>query len=248
MENIDIICLKETGYPLKNTFKILDEHHFKIKPYALLDVKNIPQYLSNINDPALQTGCEATACAIALSYMLKKNITKNEIASLMPKANPNEASFWDSFIGDIYHDGWGCMSTVAYNAIIKYLESHDLIDKYEVVNYTNTPLYKLLYLVSQGIPVIAYATMGNENTMYSRKYGSTIFNVNNNVLKWPGRDHCLVIIGYNLNTKQIYVADPEENSTAYRIRDLYLFENRFMQLYLQSIVILPIVQNDKNNN
>ena len=54
-------------FVLESEFKLK-----KIEPNRYMKIKNIPQYVSNDNDPALQTGCEATSCAIALNYILKQ--------------------------------------------------------------------------------------------------------------------------------------------------------------------------------
>ena len=210
----------------------------QVTPNKILKVKNIPQYISNENDPALKTGCEATACAILLSYILDKSITKNEMASYMKMGEPGKDSFWDSFIGDIYNDGWGCMSSVSVNAINNYLKANNLQDKYYVINTTNMPLYELLSFVSSGTPAIVWCTMGNKERMYHKKHGSTIWDINGKRLYWPGNDHSLVIVGYSFTYGKIYLADPEENSERITDRDIYEFENRFTELYSQSILVL----------
>lgn len=234
-----------TGYHRKYLGNALSlfvtETNYKKKhvvPNKLLKVKNIPQYISNDNDPALKTGCEATACAIALSYILDRQITKNEMASYMKMGNFGVDSFWDAFIGDIYNDGWGCMSPVSVNAIKNYLMENNLSDQYYVINSTNTPLYELLGFVNSGIPVIVWCTMGNKEHMYHKKHGSTKWDINGKKLYWPGNDHSLVIVGYSFTHNKIYLADPEENSQSIRERDLYEFENRFTELYSQSILII----------
>ena len=227
----------QSYYVLENKFSF--KHIAKTK---ILKVLNIPQYLSFPNDPALQTGCEATACAIALSYILNKQITKNTLASFMKQSEPGTISFWESFIGDIYHDGWGCMSTVSVDAINNYLVTNNLEQEYEVINTTNTPLYELLPFINRGIPVIVWCTMGNNEMMYHKKFGSTKWKINEQNLYWPGNDHSLVIVGYNFATNKIYLADPEVDSTKIRERNLFEFENRFTELYSQSILIIK-----KNN-
>ena len=210
----------------------------QVTPNKILKVKNIPQYITNGNDLALKTGCEATACAILLSYILNKNITKNEMASYMKMGEPGKDSFWDSFIGDIYNDGWGCMSSVSVNALNNYLKANNLQDMYYVINTTNMPLYELLSFVSSGIPVIVWCTMGNKGHMYHKKHGSTIWDINGKKLYWPGNDHSLVIVGYSFTYGKIYLADPEENSERIIDSDIYEFENRFTELYSQSILVL----------
>ena len=79
--------------------------------------------------------------------------------------------------------------------------------------------------------------MGNDEGMYHRKYGSTKWEINNKKLYWPGRDHSLVIVGYNILKQEIYLADPEVNSFKIRTRNIYELENRFSELYSQSIVV-----------
>lgn len=241
------LYIKYTGYSkelvnanITDTTKtpFIKKEEVTLKKYIKLPVKNIPQYVSNINDPALNVGCEATATAIALSYILNKSITKNQMASCMIQKDANKETFWNSFIGNIYDDGWGCMSPVSVKAINNYLKQHNLENTYEVINTTNTPLYILLKYLEQNIPIIVWCTMGNNQEMFHMKYGSTIFEINNQPLYWPGRDHSLVIVGYNLNKQEIYLADPEVNSEELRVRNIFEFENRFAELYSQSIIII----------
>ncbi len=220
-------------YVMENVY-----HKKHIAPNKILKVKNISQYISYENDPALKTGCEATACAIALSYILDKTITKNEMASYMKICDPGTISFWDAFIGDIYNDGWGCMSPVSVEVINKYLIANNLDKEYYVFNSTNMPLYELLEFVNSGNPVIVWCTMGNKERMYHKKHGSTIWDIDGEKIYWPGNDHSLVIAGYSYTYNKIYLADPESNNTELISRDIYEFENRFMELYSQSIVIL----------
>lgn len=240
--NVQIKFLKETGYPYPNSFRYLSKT-VSLKPYVKLDVKNICQYTGNELDPILQTGCEITSATILVNYIFHKNYNKNQLVPYLEFAMKNEKSFWDAFIGDIYHDGWGCMSPVIEKALNKFLITNQLDKEFQVINHTSTPLINLLSYLDLNIPVLAYATMGNETTMYSRRYASTVFTLeNSSTIAWPGNDHAVVILGYNLNKNEIYLADPELGNNEIRIRNLTLFENRFTQLYKQSIVIVK-----KNN-
>ncbi|MBE6130420.1 MAG: hypothetical protein E7183_01750 [Erysipelotrichaceae bacterium] len=222
-------------FVLESEFKLK-----KIEQNRYMRIKNISQYVSNDNDPALQTGCEATSCAIALNYVLKQEITKNEMAAYLEIKDSGEASFWDAFIGDIYTDGFGCMSSVVVKAINKYLKEKGFDKDYYVVNTTNMPLYELLGFVNSKIPVIVWCTMGNNDHMYHKKNGSTKWDINGNKLYWPGNEHCVVIAGYSFTRGTIYLMDPENEDTRFlfKERNLYEFENRFTELYSQSIVIL----------
>lgn len=220
-------------------FVMESEFHLKkIEQNRFLKVKNIPQYVSNTNDPALMTGCEITACTIALNYILKRQMNKNEMVKYLDIKDPGEASFWDAFIGDIYNDGWGCMSSVCVSAINKYLTANGLDNDYYVINTTNMPLYELLGFVNSGIPVIVWCTMGDKKHMYHKKYGSTKWDINGEKLYWPGNDHCVVISGYSFTRGSVLLSDPENEDTIYQERNLYEFENRFTELYSQSILIL----------
>lgn len=210
----------------------------QIVPNRTLKLKSIPQYISNENDPALKTGCEATSCAITLNYIFNTDMTKNDIVPYMEIKEPGTDSFWNAFIGDIYNDGWGCMSPVVVNTLNKYLTEHGLDKDYYVFNTTNMPLHELFEFVNSGIPVIVWCTMGNKDYMYHKKHGSTIWDVNGETLYWPGNDHCVVLAGYSYTTRRVFLADPESNDNRLVARNMYEFENRFMELYSQSVVIL----------
>lgn len=222
-------------FVLESEFKLK-----KIEPNRFMKIKNILQHSSSENDPALKAGCEVASCAIVLNYILKQQITKNEMASYMEMKEPGEASFWDAFIGDIYNDGFGCMSSVSVKAINKYLKDNGFDKDYYVINTTNMPLYELLGFVNSKIPVIVWCTMGNSERMYHKKNGSTKWDINGKKLYWPGNEHCVVIAGYSFTRGTIYLIDPENDDDRFMFkeRNLYEFENRFTELYSQSILIL----------
>ena len=201
-----------------------------------LNVKNIPQYLGTADDPALYVGCEATAVAASLSYILNKDIKKKETASLMPQDLDIKESFWDYFIGDIVKDGWGCMSPVSVKTIKNYFKKYNIKD-FEVYNLTGLPFYLLFQFLKAKYPLPIWATMGNDKEMYKVKYGSTIFKTIFGELYWPGNDHSLSLVGYDLEKNEVYLADPEVNGIELRTRKLIEFENRYTELYAQAILI-----------
>lgn len=233
--NLLIAYKNRTGYKLEySNIDEISKLEFAFEDiYPKLKVNNIPQYLSFDNDPALKVGCEATACAIALAYILNKKITKNEVASFMKKDMSMTESFWEYFMGDIYEHGYGCMSPVSVDTIKAYLDANNIHD-YEVINYTGTPLVEILQFLKLNIPIIVFATMSNEKMMYKVKYGSTEFACGD---YWPGNDHSLVIVGSDFNKEEIYLADPEENSEEIRTRNIYQFINRYQEIYTQAIII-----------
>ena len=130
------------------------------------------------------------------------------------------------------------MSPCIVDVLDNFLLDNNLSDKYYVFNTTNMPLYELFQFVNSGIPVILWCTMGTKDLMYHKKHGSTIWKINNEELYWPGNDHCVVLAGYSYTLGKVYLADPENDTENLTARDMYEFENRFMELYSQSVVIL----------
>lgn len=226
------------GYIYYYTKEFIFDRPNRVIFNSFIKLNNIPQYVSYDNDPALQTGCEITAAACALSYICKTNITKNYLSSYLDKDEYFVDTFWTKFVGDIYNDGFGCMAPAIIKAINSYLIDKGLQNMYSVYNTTKTSLYQLLTVVKKGIPVIVWATMGNDDRMYRRVIGSTIFKYNDKELLWPGNDHAVVIVGFDLVKEEIYLCDPEVSSPNVRVRNIYEFENRFQDLYSQSIIIV----------
>lgn len=202
----------------------------------IINIKNIPQYVSFENDPALLTGCETTSVSIVLSFLLKRRVTKNETALLMPKKPIGKCNYWENFVGNI-ENGFGCMSDVVIKTIHNFFDKNEL-KNYKVINLTGIKFDHLLKLIDKDIPVIIWATMGNDEGMFFRKTASTKWIVDGKNLWWNGNEHCMVLAGYDLKNNTAFLCDPEKNDETIRTRKLDELRSRFMSFYSQAVIIV----------
>jgi uncharacterized protein YvpB len=198
------------------------------------DIQNIPAsfviedfpYISQ--KPELPTGCEVTSLAMVLSY-LGFDVDKLTLAdSYLPKGTTQDSSIYDAFIGNPRSSqSFGCYAPVLVKCASAYLQEQDRALK--IYNYTNSRFEILLEQVAAGHPCIVWSTIS-----LVEPYAAESWVVNGEICQWYAQEHCVVLIGYDLQKNQVTVADPLEGI---RTRDLDLFETRYDQMFRQAICI-----------
>lgn len=191
--------------------------------YMLLPVQHISQL------PELPTGCEVTSLTMVLNY-LGFNVHKCELAdNYLDKLDTPSGSFYDYFIGNPYStSGWGCFAPALTNAANKYLSEQ--ASKLSAHNISGTSIQGIFDEVSEGYPVIIWTSSNcSEETTYSpiRLGDNTVFN-------WPSNEHCVVLIGFNLDKSIVFLADPLNDIMEC---DLDVFAESYQSYYRQAVVI-----------
>lgn len=195
---------------------------------------NVPRILQN---PELPTGCEVTSLAMALQYA-GFPATHIELADKwLDKGEYRASDYRKVFVGDptsVF--AYGCFAGVIERCANKYLESKN--SSAEVKNITGSTPRQLYRYIANGTPVIIWATGDMKECYYDKQW---IDKETGNVVTWIRNEHCMVLTGYDLEQKLVYVNDPLKGRTAYPME---LFEYRFKQMESQAIVIIPENEND----
>lgn len=193
------------------------------KQKVLLSVTNILQL------PELPTGCEITSLTIVLNY-LGHNTDKEYMAkNYLEKAEPFEGGFNDYFIGSPWSpNSWGCYSPVITKSASKYLSDNN--STLHAYNTTGSSLEYLFLEVGAGNPVIVWASRyintKTTTTPILLDDGSTAY--------WYSNEHCMVLIGYDLDKSTVTLCDPLNGIVEY---DLNTFAARYEEFQRMGVVI-----------
>lgn len=195
---------------------------------------NVPRILQN---PELPTGCEVTSLAMVLQYAGFPASHIELADKWLDKGEYRASDYRKVFVGEptsVF--AYGCFAGVIERCANKYLESKN--SSAEVKNLTGSTPRQLYRYISNGYPVIIWATGDMKECYYDKQW---IDKETGNVVTWIHNEHCLVLTGYDFEQKLVYVNDPLKGRTAYPME---LFEYRFRQMESQAIVIIPEIEND----
>lgn len=179
--------------------------------------------------PELPNGCEVTTLAAVLNYLgisADKTVLSDQY---LPKAPVGSANFYREFVGDPRNsDAYGCYAPVIETTANLYLGA--VGSPLSAHNVTGTSLEDLFSYIDSGSPVIIWATQYNQTGHYS-----VTWYVDGQALTWFTPEHCVALIGYDLDQGLVYVADPMTGQCeAY---DLASFAANYDSLGQQAIVI-----------
>lgn len=186
------------------------------------------EYISQF--PTLTNGAEITALATVLSY-LSFDITKDELdAGYLPKGKAGYTNFYDAYIGEpsSRNNSYGCYAGAIVTAANAYLSDKE--SELKAVDYTGISFTDVLKKVKEGSPVIVWVTQDE-----SRDPVFTVdWIVDGEYIAWKDNMHCVVVIGYDMNSNVVIVSDPMYGIKEY---ELNLFVERFKEFYSQAVVI-----------
>ena len=180
-------------------------------------------------NPELPTGCEITALAIVLQH-LGYDVDKVSLAKdYLPMGAIGETDFWDAFLGEPWDPAaYGCYAPAIIQAAAHYLK--DQGGSQTIYDLTGNQPIDLYREVAQGNPVIVWATINMRPIE-----ATTAWVVGGERLQWLAPNHCMVLIGYDLEADTVTMCDPlQEGLTVY---DRATFEDRFRGMFSQAIVI-----------
>lgn len=178
--------------------------------------------------PSLPTGCEITSLTAVLNYW-GYGVSKETMSDkYLEKGRLGQVTAYEAFIGEPSSTGgYGCFAPVIQRAANKYLSEQNSF--YRAYNLTGAAFEDLYKEINQNHPVIVWATINMvEPTYYSQ------WKLQDGTYSWIGREHCLVITGYDKSTNSVYVMDPLKGNVAY---DATLFKTRYEQMFSQAVVI-----------
>lgn len=194
-----IVFLVVSSFVFNHTIPVYASHQVVVNN-GVVKIKNVP----NIKQfPELPTGCEATALTMLLRYY-GVNVTKQNVANKIPRVSlpyyknkiryggdPNKG-----FIGSPYSaSSYGVFEKPILKVLNEYMPNR-------AEDLTGKTLGELLEYVKAGKPVMIWATIDMQNIIYRQSWKL----VTGEVFRWPGKEHAVVITGYD--NRYIYLNDP----------------------------------------
>lgn len=221
-----IVVLGVSSFILNSSIPVYATHQVVVSN-GVVKIKDVPVIKQF---PELPTGCEATALTMLLKYY-GVNVTKQDVANKLPRValpyyknniryggDPNKG-----FVGNPYSgSSYGVFEKPILEIINKYLPNR-------AEDLTGKTLSQLLEYVKNGKPVMIWATINMQNIIYRQSWNletGTLF-------RWPGREHAVVITGYDTN--YIYLNDPYTGSERKYKREVV--ENRYNALGKRAVAI-----------
>lgn len=187
--------------------------------YKMEDFKWLSQ------NPELPTGCEITSLTSVLNYY-GINVKKETMADDYLKKG--DGSYYKMFLGNPRDAGsFGCMAQPIVDAANLYFKKNNVSMK--ASNVSGVTFDKILEYVSQGVPMIVWNTMG-----MAPAYESQTLTLDGREYTWIAPEHCVVVVGYDLDNNEVYVADPMAGMVT---RNLKTFEERYDSLKRQAVYV-----------
>ena len=176
-------------------------------------------------NPELPTGCEITSLTSVLNYY-GINVKKETMADDYLKKG--DGSYYKMFLGNPRDAGsFGCMAQPIVDAANLYFKKNNVSMK--ASNVSGVTFDKILEYVSQGVPMIVWNTMG-----MAPAYESQTLTLDGREYTWIAPEHCVVVVGYDLDNNEVYVADPMAGTVT---RNLKTFEERYDSLKRQAVYV-----------
>ena len=176
-------------------------------------------------NPELPTGCEITSLTSVLNYY-GINVKKETMADDYLKKG--DGSYYKMFLGNPRDAGsFGCMAQPIVDAANLYFKKNNVSMK--ASNVSGVTFDKILEYVSQGVPMIVWNTLG-----MAPAYESQTLTLDGREYTWIAPEHCVVVVGYDLDNNEVYVADPMAGMVT---RNLKTFEERYDSLKRQAVYV-----------
>lgn len=190
------------------------------KSYKLSGFKWVNQY------PELPTGCEITALTSVLNYY-GYNVKKETMADDYLKKG--SGSFYEMFLGNPRkkEGSYGCMAQPIADAANLYFKKNSISRK--AINISGSEFDKVLDYVAEGYPVIVWNTINMKSAYESKKLV-----LGGKTYTWIAPEHCVVVIGFDRDANEVYVADPASGLVT---RNLSIFKQRYNSLKKQAVYI-----------
>ncbi len=190
------------------------ENYYKIEDFEWLS-----------QNPELPTGCEITSLTSVLNYY-GINVKKETMADDYLKKG--DGSYYRMFLGNPRDAGsFGCMAQPIVDAANLYFKKNNVSMK--ASNVSGVTFDKILEYVSQGVPMIVWNTMG-----MAPAYESQTLTLDGREYTWIAPEHCVVVVGYDLDNNEVYIADPMAGMVT---RNLKTFEERYDSLKRQAVYV-----------
>ena len=183
-----------------------------------------------LQNPELPEGCEVTSLAMLLRYLGFDAEHTFLADNYLEQGEVGKVSYYEYNLGNPRKAGesWGCYSPVIVKTANRYL--YDMESYYRAYDLTGYDVSKIYYELSMGHPAIVWITMN-----FAEPYTKNPWTIDGKKLYWKYPLHCVVLTGYDLDTRTVTIADPQKKKPATVSMDT--FELRYMQMESQAVVI-----------
>lgn len=238
----EIIEVAETVKPTDKNKVVVKTDPVNTSGLSKRQVKLSVKYLSQ--NPELPTGCEITALTTVLNYY-GYDVSKTEMSDdYLDKTIDKIGNFWEIYVGNPRKNGFGCYAKPIVNAANRYLATQN--KKHKAVDYSGTEFEELLKLVENGTPVIIWSTMYDEEAKdLSAPFTTVQWTVDGKEVTWISPEHCMVLIGYDIDRNVAIMSDPQRGIVEY---DLETVKARYLALHMQCVALeeIPVINGVKN--
>jgi uncharacterized protein YvpB len=195
----------------------------------IIDVPYITQ------EGSYSTGCELVSTAMVLNYY-QYDVSVKDVVEKTPRSDLKQTKNGftgehpsQSFIGDpTSESGFGCYAPVAASVMNSFFQRDN---RKKAVDVTGIDFEGLIPYIKRGDPVLVWATM-NMQPSYGGK--SWTLKDTGKTFTWPAREHCLVLVGYDLEV--YYFNDPYQSNGLVGY-DKNLVQERYRELGRQAVVV-----------
>ena len=194
-----------------------------------------------LNQKQYPTGCESVSTIMCLHYYGIQITVDEFIQNYLESGEITEKDGqlyapdpFEKFVGSPYSDySFGCYEPVIEKALNKLIKEKNL--NYEVKNLNNVPMDEIIInYIDKDIPVIYWATMHMKETIYNKSW---IIPETGKKYDWKGREHCLLLVGYDNEKDGYYFNDPLTDEVLIMYNKA-LVEKRHQEQYSNALAII----------
>ena len=238
----EIVKVVETVKPTNKNKVIVKTTPIDTSGLTKRQVKLSVKYLSQ--NPELPTGCEITALTTVLNHY-GYDISKTKMSDdYLDKTIDKIGNFWEVYVGNPRKNGFGCYAKPIVSAANRYLATQNR--RHKAVDYSGAKFEELLKKVEDGTPVIIWSTMYDEAEKQLREPFTTVkWTVDNKDIQWIAPEHCMVLIGYDIDRNVAIMSDPQRGIVEYNLETVYA---RYIALHMQCVVLeeIPVINGIEN--
>ncbi len=179
----------------------------------------------NQNSLGLPTGCEITSLTMALNYAGYNADVYDLADNYLDKGENRASDPYQVFVGNPRDNGsFGCYAPVIVNCASRYGA--------DVSNISYCDFSTLLSYVEDGNPVCVWGTADMVPTAFGRSSWTCD---DGTYISWRGNEHCMVLVGFDTNKGEVYIADPLKGYIVSYNMDV--FYTRWVEQDRQAVVI-----------
>ncbi|MDE5937312.1 MAG: C39 family peptidase [Ruminococcus sp.] len=208
--------------PVKIDIELMMENELE-SSFVIDDFETVMQ------EPELPTGCEITALAQTMNYY-GFDIDKVDLCdTFMLVDYDGYYTMNEVYLGDPHAtNGFGCNAPVIVNTANDYFEY--IGSDWYAIDITGISLDEIFYYIAQDIPVIAWTTIDQRETIAEYQF---VLGCGEDFWFNPFQ-HCVTIYGYDYDRGIVNIADPLVGNTEY---DMERFGRIYDIMGSQAVII-----------